>query len=151
MSTTQLDSPVHSWYLDLAAQYAAGSSNQGLACSPLRFLSLQSDSPRAKALCRRLGVSEGLSVLVVEPSSGKKMLEVCGTKIEQDLPPGVLRTVLGGRGATDCLWSHPSPLAWSGYKQVTASQRQLISDCSVIMCDGSISSIRVVFGYNRLH
>eukprot|EP00878_Enallax_costatus_P029948 GHUV01032521.1.p1 GENE.GHUV01032521.1~~GHUV01032521.1.p1 ORF type:complete len:387 (+),score=105.00 GHUV01032521.1:104-1264(+) len=87
---TKLDSPVHHWYLDLAAQYVAGSSSKGLACSPLRFLSLQSDSPRAKALCRKLGVSEGLSVLIVEPSSGWKMLEVCGTKIEQDLPSGLL-------------------------------------------------------------
>lgn len=88
-SSTRLDSPVHRWYVDLAQQYVSGSVSKGLACTPLKFLSLQSDSPRAKALCRKLGVSECLSVLVVDPSTGRKMLEVCGTKIEQELPSGV--------------------------------------------------------------
>lgn len=87
-SSNRLDSPVHQWYMDLAGQYVSGSSNKGLVHSPLRFLSLQSDTPRAKALCRKLGVSECLSVLVVDPSTGRKMLEVCGTKIEQELPSG---------------------------------------------------------------
>eukprot|EP00775_Hariotina_reticulata_P003157 gene3157-3434_t len=78
------NSPLHSWYQQLAASYATAGSRK------LRFLSLQSDSSRAKALCRRLGVSEGLSVMLVAPGTGRKVLEICGTKIEQDLPAGLL-------------------------------------------------------------
>ncbi|KAF8063768.1 hypothetical protein HT031_003625 [Scenedesmus sp. PABB004] len=85
-----LDSPVHRWYTELASAYAAAPLPAGAGAAPFRFISLQSDTPRAKALCRRLGVSECLSVLVVEPVSGRKLLEVCGTKIEADLPSGLL-------------------------------------------------------------
>jgi hypothetical protein len=81
--TCQLDSAVHHWYKQLAAQYASSSSG-----SKLRFLSLQADAPRAKALCRRLGVGAPLSVLLVEPGSGRQVLQVVGTKVEQELPSG---------------------------------------------------------------
>lgn len=87
----RLDSPVHHWYQGLAAQYHSRSSSNGdkAVKSPLRFLSLQSDGPRAKALCRRLGVFDAaLSAMVFDPSSGRKVLEVCGTKVEQELPAG---------------------------------------------------------------
>ncbi|KAF6260071.1 hypothetical protein COO60DRAFT_1686219 [Scenedesmus sp. NREL 46B-D3] len=83
--TCQLDSPVHHWYRQLAGQYASCG-----ASSKLRFLSLQSDAPRAKALCRRLGVGGPLSVLLVEPTSGRQMLQVVGIKVEQELPSALL-------------------------------------------------------------
>jgi hypothetical protein len=82
--TCQLDSAVHHWYKQLAGQYASSSGSS----SKLRFLSLQSDAPRAKALCRRLGVGAPLSVLLVEPGSGRQVLQVVGTKVEQELPSG---------------------------------------------------------------
>jgi hypothetical protein len=85
----QLNSAVHAWYQQLAGNYASSSSSS----SKLRFLSLQSDAPRAKALCRRLGVGGPLSVLLVEPSSGKQVLQLVGTKVEQDLPSGELPKV----------------------------------------------------------
>ncbi|WIA14325.1 hypothetical protein OEZ85_002855 [Tetradesmus obliquus] len=77
----QLDSPVHHWYQQLAGRYSS---------SRLRFLSLQSDAPRAKALCRRLGVGGPLSVLLVEPGSGRQVLQLVGNKVEADLPAALL-------------------------------------------------------------
>uniref|UniRef100_A0A383WFA0 Thioredoxin domain-containing protein n=1 Tax=Tetradesmus obliquus TaxID=3088 RepID=A0A383WFA0_TETOB len=77
----QLDSPVHQWYQQLAGQYSS---------SRLRFLSLQSDAPRAKALCRRLGVGGPLSVLLVEPGSGRQVLQLVGNKVEAELPAALL-------------------------------------------------------------
>lgn len=85
-ATGGLSSSLHSWFCGLAGSYASAA-----AAPPMRFLSLQSDSPRAKALCRRLGVSAGLCALLVEPGSGRKLLEVCGTKIQQQLPAGAAR------------------------------------------------------------
>ncbi|WIA34509.1 hypothetical protein OEZ86_012832 [Tetradesmus obliquus] len=77
----QLDSPVHQWYQQLAGQYSS---------SRLRFLSLQSDAPRAKALCRRLGVGGPLSVLLVEPGSGRQVLQLVGNKVEAELLAALL-------------------------------------------------------------
>jgi hypothetical protein len=108
----QLDSPVHDWYKQLAGQYASGSGS-----SKLRFLSLQSDAPRAKALCRRLGVNAPLSVLLVEPGSGRQVLQVVGRKVEQELPSGghmlLLFSVVCGllvRGG----WMQPGVLSLQG-------------------------------------
>jgi hypothetical protein len=103
-SVPRLSSPLHNWYQQLASSYAAVAGSTSGISSKLRFLSLQSDSPRAKALCRRLGVSEGLSVLLVAPSTGRKVLELCGTKIEQDLPAGE------AEGPVGCLTSLGKPL-----------------------------------------
>jgi hypothetical protein len=88
--TCQLDSPVHHWYQQLAGKYASSGSGSG----KLRFLSLQSDAPRAKALCRRLGVGGPLSVLLVEPGSGRQVLQLVGNKVEQYLPSGENQNML---------------------------------------------------------
>jgi hypothetical protein len=80
-------SPVHAWYKQLAAQYAHGAAAAGRT-SPVRFLSLQCDGARARAVARRLGTSAPLAAVLVDASSGRKLQEVCGAKIEQELPNG---------------------------------------------------------------
>jgi hypothetical protein len=80
-------SPVHAWYKQLAAQYAHSAASAGRA-SPVRFLSLQCDSARARAVARRLGTSAPLAAVLLDASSGRKLQEVCGAKIEQELPNG---------------------------------------------------------------
>lgn len=80
-------SPVHAWYKQLAAQYAHSAAAAGQP-SPVRFLSVQSDGARARAVARRLGVSAPLAVVLVDAASGRKLQEVCGAKIEQELPNG---------------------------------------------------------------
>jgi hypothetical protein len=81
---------VHAWYKQLATKYAHAAA-AAKAVSPIRFLSLQSDSAPARAVCRRLGVSAGLSVVLVDAAKGRRVQEVFGTKIEQELPNGALR------------------------------------------------------------
>lgn len=83
-------SPVHAWYKQLAGQYAHSAAAAGQA-SPVRFLSVQSDGVRARAVARRLGVSAPLAVVLVDAASGRKLQEVCGAKIEQELPNGKFR------------------------------------------------------------
>jgi hypothetical protein len=83
---------MHSWFTDLATAHAAGAAALGQLAPqhpPLRFVSLQSDSPRAKALCRRLGVSASLSAAIIDPSSGRKLMELCGRRMQAELPAGV--------------------------------------------------------------
>lgn len=82
-------SPAHAWFCGLAAAHAAGAAAAGLgARPPLRFVSLQSDPPRAKALCRQLGVSASLSAAIVDPCSGRKLTELCGRRMQDELPAG---------------------------------------------------------------
>lgn len=81
----ELFSPVHAWYKQLAAQYAHSAAAEGRT-SPVRFVALQCDP--AHAVARRLGVSSNLAVVLVDPATGRKLQEVCGTKIEQELPNG---------------------------------------------------------------
>jgi hypothetical protein len=81
----ELFSPVHAWYKQLAAQYAHSAAVEGRT-SPVRFVALQCDP--AHAVARRLGVSSNLAVVLVDPATGRKLQEVCGTKIEQELPNG---------------------------------------------------------------
>lgn len=92
-SSSEPFSPVHAWFKQLATQYAH-SSAAASRLSPVRFLSLQSDSPRARAVCRRLGVSAPLAVVLVDAASGRKLQEVCGAKIEQELPNGKCYTIM---------------------------------------------------------
>jgi hypothetical protein len=82
-------SPVHAWYKQLAAQYAHSAAAAGQV-SPVRFLSVQCDGARARAVARRLGVSAPLAVVLVDAAAGRKLQEVCGAKIEQQLPNGRL-------------------------------------------------------------
>lgn len=82
-------SPVHAWYKQLAAQYAHSAAAAGRSSSPFRFLSLRGDAARARAVCRRLGVSAPLAVVLVDPAAGgRRLQEVVGAKIEQELPNG---------------------------------------------------------------
>jgi hypothetical protein len=80
-------SPVHAWYKQLAAQYAHSAAAAGQA-SPVRFLSVQCDGARARAVARRLGVSAPLAVVLVDAASGRKLQEVFGAKIQTELPNG---------------------------------------------------------------
>lgn len=93
-SSSEPFSPVHAWFKQLATQYAH-SAAAASRLSPVRFLSLQSDSPRARAVCRRLGVSAPLAVVLVDAASGRKLQEVCGAKIEQELPNGECCSIIG--------------------------------------------------------
>lgn len=80
-------SPVHAWYKQLAAQYAHSAAAAGQP-SPVRFLSVQCDGARARAVARRLGVSAPLAVALVDAASGRKLQEVIGAKIQTELPNG---------------------------------------------------------------
>lgn len=102
-------SPVHAWYKQLAVQYAHSAAAAGQT-SPVRFLSVQCDGARARAVARRLGVSAPLAVALVDAASGRKLQEVIGTKIQTELPNG------GSRGwwlsVTMCLQFACSRAAW---------------------------------------
>jgi hypothetical protein len=154
-------SPMHAWYKQLASKYAHAAAAKAAAAatappppststaaaapagrlagwgaagvSPVRFLSLQADSARARAVCRRLGVSAGLSVVLVDAASGRRLQEVCGTRIEQELPNGAWLPRADGRVAGHA-WRRDQLEAGAPPPPCIAAGPRSVSCCSCHSC-----------------